>query len=290
MLELSSDAHLQGRSAPLVTTLALVVARALGILLPAVFTPGLSDAYGQGSAGEVEIAERVGTYDPPRSSLSPINSGSLSETPRDGSPGLSWRPGSGKIFFLTRASGRLDSSNRADIINRADVSSWASTRNRADSSDGKRKSPGRALAYSLGGTILFAPLFGTGLIAGPAAGHFYAGNGGQAWIGIGIRSGALLTTGIGMALVWGSTQPTGFKDDPGGGTNPDPPLGDGAGKAGIALAVVGAAALLGSATYDIVTASGAAKKYNRSREVKAQVTPAVGPQGEQVGLSVRVRF
>jgi hypothetical protein len=170
----------------------------------------------------------------------------------------------------------------------------ASSKRRAaaplDSAVADQKSPGRALAYSLSGTVLLAPLFGAGLVAGPAAGHFYAGNDEQAWSGIGVRGGALLTAGIGWGLVLGSTQPTGFMGDPGGGYNPSPPLGDGARKAGIALISVGVAALLGSGAYDIATAWGAAKEYNRSRKVKAQVTPAVGPRGEQVGLSLRFQF
>jgi hypothetical protein len=160
----------------------------------------------------------------------------------------------------------------------------------SDSAASARKSPGRALTYSLSGTVLLAPLFGTGLVAGPAAGHFYAGNARQAWTGIAIRSGAYLTAGLGMGLVWGSTQPTGFKDYPDGGYDPDPPLGDGARKAGIALTVAGMAALLGSASYDIATAWDAAKEHNRVQEVQAQVAPAVGPRGEQVGLSLRFRF
>jgi hypothetical protein len=142
----------------------------------------------------------------------------------------------------------------------------------------------------VGGTVLLAPLFGTGLIAGPAAGHFYAGNSRQAWAGIGIRSGAFLTAGLGMGLIWGSTQPTGFKGDPDGEYDPTPPFGDRAMTAGVVLFSAGIAALLGSATYDIATVRGATKEQNRSRAVQAQVTPAVGPRGEQVGLSLRLRF
>ena len=50
-----------------------------------------------------------------------------------------------------------------------------------------RKSPGWALARSLGGTVLLAPVFGVGLIVGPSFGHFYADNNVQAGIGIGVR-------------------------------------------------------------------------------------------------------
>ena len=157
-----------------------------------------------------------------------------------------------------------------------------------DSTAPDRKSPGWALTYSLGSTVLLAPLFGTGLVAGPAAGHFYAGNGGQAWTGIAIRSGAYLTAGIGGVLVWGSIQPTFSGDGP--PYDPKPPLGEGAGTAGIVLVSAGVAALLGSATYDIVTTWGAAKSHNQTHAVQAQVAPAVGPRGGQVGLSVRLQF
>jgi len=152
-----------------------------------------------------------------------------------------------------------------------------------------QKSPDRALAYSLGGTILLAPLFGTGLVAGPAVGHFYVGNSGQAWTGIGIRSGAFLSAGLGMGLIWGSTRPTGFPSDSDGEYDPAPPFGDRARTAGVVLLSAGIAALLGSATYDIATVRGATKEQNRSRAVQAQVAPAVGPR-EQVGLSVRIQF
>jgi hypothetical protein len=88
--------------------------------------------------------------------------------------------------------------------------------------------------------------------------------------------------------VWGSIQPTFSGDGP--PYDPKPPLGEGAGTAGIVLVSAGVAALLGSATYDIVTTWGAAKSYNQTHAVQAQVAPAVGPRGGQVGLSVRLQF
>ena len=54
------------------------------------------------------------------------------------------------------------------------------------------KRPGRAVALSLGGTLLLAPAYGAGLFVGPALGHFYAENHSQAWVGIGIRTGTAL--------------------------------------------------------------------------------------------------
>jgi hypothetical protein len=42
--------------------------------------------------------------------------------------------------------------------------------------------------------------------------------------------------------------------------------------------------------YDIATAWGAADEHNRAQEGMVQVTPAIDPRGEQVGLSLRFRF
>lgn len=153
----------------------------------------------------------------------------------------------------------------------------------ADSTAPARKSPGWALAYSLGGTVLLTPLFGTGLIAGPAVGHFYAGNTRQAWTGIAVRSGAALTFGTGVLLVAKSTPKPVIGAE-------DPPLGDWAGNVGVGLMGVGIGVGLGSLIYDIATAPGSAVEHNRRRGVQARVMPAVGPRGKQVGLSVRLQF
>lgn len=140
-----------------------------------------------------------------------------------------------------------------------------------------RKDPGRATLYSVGGTLLLAPVFGAGLIVGPAFGHFYADNSGQAWNGIAIRGGAAATPVVLGALA------TAGSDEPG------------AAYAGMGVFLVsGALAVLviaGSAIYDVVTADDAARAYNRSQNVRTRVTPTVGgPQGEQVGLSVTLQF
>lgn len=160
-----------------------------------------------------------------------------------------------------------------------------------DSTNADRKSPGWALSYSLGSTVLFAPLFGTGLIAGPAVGHFYAGNSGQAWTGIGIRSGAFLTAGAGYALILSATLPA-VPEKPGETTDPGDfrQLGEWAEPTGTVLLVAGITVLLGSAAYDIATVRGAVRDYNRNRTVQARVTPAVGPRGEQIGLSLQLQF
>lgn len=130
----------------------------------------------------------------------------------------------------------------------------------------ERKSPGRALGYSLGGTVLLAPAFGAGLLIGPSFGHFYAGNGKQAMSGILIRGGgaAVGLRGWGMLL-----------------ENPE---------SAFTLMTIGLAIIVGSAIYDIATAGEAARQYNEVHGLTAQVTPTVGPRGEQVGLSLQVSF
>jgi hypothetical protein len=128
------------------------------------------------------------------------------------------------------------------------------------------KSPGRALGYSLGGTVLLAPAFGAGLLIGPSFGHFYAGNGKQATYGILIRGGgaAVGLTGWGMILE--------------------------SSESAFTLMTIGLAIIVGSAIYDIATVGQAARQYNETHGLTAQVTPTVGPRGEQVGLSLHVSF
>lgn len=157
-----------------------------------------------------------------------------------------------------------------------------------DSTNADRKSPGWALSYSLGSTVLLSPLLGTGLIVGPAVGHFYTGNSRQAWTGIGIRSGAFLAAGTGYGLIISATR----QAVPGETTDPEDfrRLGEWAEPTGTALLVVSITALLGSAVYDIATVPGAVRDYNQNRTVQAQVVPTVGPQGGQMGLSLQLQF
>lgn len=130
----------------------------------------------------------------------------------------------------------------------------------------ERKSPGRAVLYSVGGTVLLTPLGGLGLVVGPAFGHFYAEDSQQAWIGTGIRAGGALAFGIGGVLALGAPQ------------------------LGWGLLSVGALVVAGSGLFDIVTAWHSAKGFNESHDVRAEITPRVGPGGEQVGFAVRVSF
>jgi len=140
-----------------------------------------------------------------------------------------------------------------------------------------RKNPNRAVLYSAGGTVLLAPVFGVGLIVGPAFGHFYADNADRAWNGIALRGGAAAAPVVLGALA------TAGSDEPGSAY------------AGLGVFLVSgifaAAVIAGSAIYDIVTADDAARAYNRSRGLQTQVAPTVGgPQAGQVGLSVKISF
>jgi hypothetical protein len=149
------------------------------------------------------------------------------------------------------------------------------------------KSPTRALGYSLGGAILLTPALGLGLIAGPALGHFYAGNSGQAWTGIAIRGGSAVVTGIGWGLVYGSVAPV-YADGGRRGEPEEPVFGDWAGDVGVGLFVVGIVAGVTSLVYDIATAPKAAGRYNSSHGLDVQVAPRVGARGEQVCVSLTV--
>lgn len=136
--------------------------------------------------------------------------------------------------------------------------------------------PTRAVAYSLGGTLALIPIFGTGLIVGPAFGHFYAGDPEQAWRGIKIRAGAVVVP----AVVWGASAAGLFSLD----RHEDLFLG---------TLAAGATILLWSAIYDIFTAADSAREMNMARAPgpRLQVTPTVsGSRNRQVGLSMRVQF
>ncbi|WP_263784415.1 hypothetical protein [Salinibacter grassmerensis] len=126
--------------------------------------------------------------------------------------------------------------------------------------------------YSVGGTVLGAPIFGAGLLLGPAAGHFYAENNRRAWVGIGVRTGGALLP------VLATVGRSGYEG------------------LGIFLvaAPIGGAVVLISAIYDIVIADNAARRYNRAHGVDIsdiRITPtAGGPRGNQIGLTVEVEL
>lgn len=111
-----------------------------------------------------------------------------------------------------------------------------------------------------------------GVLAGPGLGHFYADAHGHAWTGILVRAGGAGAIAFGAPGVVNAA------------------LGGESNAGAEALFVGGVLAILGSATYDIFTAPGAAKDHNATHGLSAQVSSTVGPRGEQVGLSVRVQW
>lgn len=148
----------------------------------------------------------------------------------------------------------------------------------------ERKSPGRALLYSLGGTVVLAPVLGTGLIVGPAFGHYYANNRLQASIGAGIRG---LSAGAVLIGLFGTT--TEVFTDPDFYSDSEN-MEDHGNSTSAKIGVVGLGVLLASALVDIVMAPFAAQDYNEARGITARVGPAVGPGAEQVGLALKVQF
>lgn len=127
------------------------------------------------------------------------------------------------------------------------------------------KSPGWATTYSMAGTLLLAPVFGSGLIVGPSFGHFYADNTRQAITGIGLRVGG------GTAFVAGLTS-----------IDQDSEVAGAIGLAGLSV-------VLGSALYDIQTAGDAARAYNARHRRQALLLPTADRNG-QVGLALRVQL
>jgi len=164
----------------------------------------------------------------------------------------------------------------------------------------RRKSPLGAVLRSLGSTLVSTGAgllmllaerptadwiggvtLAGGLIAGPAVGHFYASNEGQAWRGIAVRGTALvgggLVTGLFVTFAVGH-------DDPYGGE-------DGSEIAGVAAIVtlLTSGFVLGVRTlYDIAKADDAAREHNA--ELGLTVRPIVNPIQRRGGLALRWTF
>lgn len=151
----------------------------------------------------------------------------------------------------------------------ADTTARAGTPASADSL--KRKSPGRAILYSLGGTVLLTPAHGAGLVVGPSFGHFYTRNYTQALVGIGIRIGGA------VLVIRGFTESFSL-------------FSNGNSAEGEMQITVGAILLVGSAIFDIVTSWHAAQHYNESLASNVSIAPTAGPRLDQAGLSLRIQF
>ena len=122
---------------------------------------------------------------------------------------------------------------------------------------------------------MIGTLVAGGILLGPSAGLFYAGDSGRALRGIGLRAagaggmavGGLM--GIGAAVSGGSTA---FP---------------------VALWIGGGLLVIGSMIYDTFFAAPAAVQEHNERvqhQQRVSVTPYVSPDGRERGLTVQIRF
>jgi hypothetical protein len=120
-------------------------------------------------------------------------------------------------------------------------------------------------------------LGGLAMIAGPSAGHAYAGEWGHALLFTGLRTGALLLAATGLAETDCAESCSG--------------LGDGA---ALALGLGGLAASVGLAVYDIWDSARAARRYNTrvlaEAGLTASVVPTYDPHRRAGGLALAGSF
>jgi hypothetical protein len=119
---------------------------------------------------------------------------------------------------------------------------------------------------------------GGGLVVGPAAGHVYAGNARQAWIGAGLRGGVLVTGAASLATLLRCTS---F-----GTGGPSDAVCDVAGPTLLGSGLI----LAGSALWDFASAPRSATRFNERHGLTARVAPVVDPAGRQYGLALRATF
>lgn len=142
----------------------------------------------------------------------------------------------------------------------------------------------RGTALQIGGELVVA-----GLIAGPAAGHFYANDRRQAGIGMGIRGGAVLVGAVAsMIVAIDALLNTGElflfplrteSYEPSRASRISRNVLAGA---GVAVAL--------SALYDIATAPLSVHRYNETHDLSVRVVPEADPSLDQVGLRVQLEF
>jgi hypothetical protein len=107
-----------------------------------------------------------------------------------------------------------------------------------------------------------------GYLVGPSLGHMYAGRGGHAAAGIGIRTLALVGVGVAVGTSW---------DNPNTGSD--------------ALAVASLVLGGGAALLDIGGASGSARSYNEKlQKSRLSIAPAAVGRTHAPGLEAHVSF
>lgn len=138
------------------------------------------------------------------------------------------------------------------------------------------KSEKTALRYSLlstlipTATLVFAY---PGLLIGPSTGYFYAGEGGRAWTGIGVR--LLATGGMASAFVicgWDCSE------------------GDEAYVVAWIVFASSGAAFICSAIYDIANVQRAVRWHNESLNVSWSVAPTYSPRERRIGMRIGMHF
>lgn len=150
----------------------------------------------------------------------------------------------------------------------------------------ERKSPALALGLSVGGTAVplllsaavkddpdHSTLAALGVTFGPSLGNYYAEHPARARRGLKIRGIGAGITGTGLVLSVAAVFGSETARDVARGT------------IGVGLGTVAVGAV-----YDIATAPLSAVEYNETHDLKAQVRPAVGARGEQVGLALEVEL
>ncbi len=139
---------------------------------------------------------------------------------------------------------------------------------------------GRRPVADWGGGAVLA----SGLIVGPAVGHFYAKNDGQAWRGIAVRGGAGIGFGFTTVLAAASLDGNYLGNYLGADD-------EGSEIAGVAAIVtlLASGLVLGVRTlYDITEADDAARAYNNKAGLA--VRPRVNPVQRQAGLAMQWIF
>ena len=119
-----------------------------------------------------------------------------------------------------------------------------------------------------GGTAAMgAMIFLAGSIVGPGLGHGYAGNSGQFWTGVGLRTVGLGGATVAFALSWDNSDS----------------------KGAVAGFVGGVAIFAISAIHDIATADNSARHYNEKHGLSSvSVSPTYFPKHEALGISLSI--
>jgi hypothetical protein len=173
------------------------------------------------------------------------------------------------------------------VLSHAALASASTTANAAEAFPGM-KSESTATTYSIGGTVVpilagaavasvdtrdtggggAAVLILSGYIAGPSAGHFYAGRPGRALLGVGIRSAALV--GVAYALT------------------------DALDEEGDSSPLFGTVCLLGGVSSMLIDMGDAAKSARihneKIRQQRASLLPAMIGQRRAPGVRLDVAF